>query len=123
MTDLEKLIEAIEGEDAEEVKSLIRILTRDAVIDPDQNGWANKAYRGSLDAAKALHEALLPEWSLERLTMWPGSKCHACLWGTHEEGGERWHSFEDGRVDAEAVTPARAWLLAILRAYATRGAA
>ena len=120
MTDLEKLIEAVEaGEDLPEIgHGYWQFLPAPACI------LSAKVYHdGSLDAAKALHEALLPEWSLERLTMWPGSKCHACLWGTHQEGGERWHSFKDGRVDAEAVTPARAWLLAILRAYAMRNAA
>ena len=116
MNDLEKLIEAVEVDDVP--FGGWSILSSQEHIFASE--WARQAHNGSLDAAKALHDALLPEWSLERLTMWPGSKCHACLWGTHEEGGERWHSFKDGRVDAEASTPARAWLLAILRAYAAQ---
>lgn len=85
------------------------------------DGWIHvfDAYHGSLDAALALHEALLPGWALERLNKWPGTngQCTAYLWGTHEEDGERWHNAKDGRVDATAPTPARAWLQAILRAY------
>lgn len=121
MTDaLNKLIEEVEA-----CGDWSLHLMEDALEAHDVTVWDAfvGAINGSLDAAKALHDALLPEWSLERLTMWPGSKCHACLWGTHEEGGERWHSFKDGRVDAEASTPARAWLLAVLRAYAARDAA
>ena len=76
-----------------------------------------EAYSGSLDAALALHEALLPGWALDRVSMWPGGECYACLMGTHDEYGERWHSHGDGRVEATSSTPARAWLLAILRAY------
>ena len=76
------------------------------------------AYHGSLDAALALHKAVLPGWALERLNMWPGAngRCSADLWGTHERYGERWHNFKDGRANAGAATPARAWLLAILLA-------
>ena len=80
---------------------------------------AHMAYRGSLDAALALHQAVLPGWALERLTMWPSfnGECGASLWGTHEEkDGGRWHSFVDGRTEAKADNPARAWLLAILKA-------
>jgi hypothetical protein len=81
---------------------------------------AMKAYRGSLDAALSLHEALLPNWAVERITMWPGGECMACLCGTHEENGERWHQHRDGRFDARGPTLSRAWLLAILRAYASQ---
>lgn len=77
------------------------------------------AFDGSLDAAKALHEALLPWWALQELSMWPGinGQCTATLWGTHIKDGELWHHHSDGRQDAASSTPARAWLLAILKAY------
>ena len=57
------------------------------------NAW--RAYAGSLDAAKALHEAVLPgqDWSISP------SKSYA---GNGFKG--------------ESKDPARAWLLAILRA-------
>ena len=76
------------------------------------------AYRGSLDAAKALHEAVLPGWAVERVTMWPGRNgmCSAHLWGTHDKDGERWHNSVDGRAEAKSDNPARAWFIAIIKA-------
>ena len=59
------------------------------------------AYRGSLDAAMALHDALLPGWA------WTLFPCDDGNFGCHVEA-------EDS---AFSPTPARAWLLAILRAY------
>lgn len=80
------------------------------------DGKAMDAYHGSLDAAKALHEAVLPGWAVASFQKWPGVDARVKLWGTHEERGGRWHDYTDGRVEAEDPTPARAWLLAILRA-------
>ena len=59
------------------------------------------AYSGSLDAAKALHDALLPGWG------WTISADGASVYG------------DDPKVyDVDnAHIPARAWLLAILKAY------
>ena len=58
------------------------------------------AYNGSLDAAKALHEAVLPGW----------------IWGRQKNGAmwvaRRPYTFRATRP----ASPARAWLLAILRA-------
>lgn len=68
---------------------------------------AVNAYHGSLDAAKALHEALLPGWEWRlRVNM-------AWVWTTPStiQGGDE---IED---DSGAGLPARAWLLAILKAY------
>lgn len=62
------------------------------------------AFYGSLDAANALHEALLPG------VMW--QRCPTgqfCLFDTYVE--EIGHSFDT------AKNPARAWLIAILKAY------
>ena len=64
------------------------------------------AYHGSLDAAKALHEAVLPGW-------WK------TIWGGPDEMG-----VEVTKVDsrsrkkhfAKGPCPARAWLLAIIKA-------
>lgn len=101
MTDLDKLIEAVEGGNVrpyviEELASL--------VFDFRVYGDIARAYHGSLDAAKALHEALLPGWR----------------WTRHHDGeievwatgvlSRRW-----GRSDDK--DPARAWLLAVLKAY------
>lgn len=62
------------------------------------------AYTGSLDAAKALHEAVLSEW-----VTWDASHTYF----GHEV------SLTNGPLDASAClkdNPARAWLLAILKA-------
>lgn len=63
------------------------------------------AYRGSLDAAKALHEALLPGW-------FPGmsKNIHHGHWYAWVQDKATKH------FSAEDNDPARAWLLAILRA-------
>jgi hypothetical protein len=68
------------------------------------------AYRGSLDAAKRLHDALLPGWA----------------WGLNDDGeAEVWPYV--GGFDAPAIVgvcrdnPARAWLLSILRAVKAKG--
>lgn len=117
-----KLIEAVERGEA-------TMDEFDAVFPPDGKPFkkapksiasidAGLAFHGNIDAAKRLHDALLPGWALERLTMWPGSngQCTAHIWGTHHKDGERWHHHSDGRQEAASSTPARAWLLAILRA-------
>ena len=72
---------------------------------------AMDAYCGSLDAAKALHEALLPGWEFG-VTInadEPTPAAYVAKWGATEG------SIGDG-FEAQAVTPARAWLLAILKA-------
>lgn len=70
------------------------------------------AYNGSLDAALALHEAVLPEWcwSVDRLGQ-------AIVWYPWVEGDSIMHEAggNDGAGDWR-LGPARAWLLAILRA-------
>ena len=60
------------------------------------------AFRGSLDAAKALHEAVLPGW---------GAAMEAHGWAIVRHPTKR---FFDCQATSE--TPARAWLLAILEA-------
>jgi len=65
-----------------------------------------EAFSGSLDAAKALHEALLPGWG------WHCGVYGARVW---EYPGDEWHP--ERRSDVEMPeNPARAWLLAILTA-------
>jgi hypothetical protein len=70
------------------------------------------AYTGSLDAALALHEALLPGryWQLEQ--------------DDDDDGLGFWATVcSDGCVGAAGVNPARAWLLAILKAYRAQASA
>lgn len=60
-----------------------------------------QAFYGSLDASKALHEALLPGWG------WTVSADGSSVYG------------DDPKVydGDDARSPARAWLIAILKAY------
>ena len=98
MTDLDKLIEAVEGD----------VATHDLPAPLDVTlgrFWTTicNAYNGSLDAAKALHEALLPDY----------------LWAMTPLGKASVldKSFnviaESGYVGGES----RAWLIAILKAH------
>ena len=70
------------------------------------------AYHGSLDAAMALHEALLPgwDWWINSKHYWDKDEGPLAVLKTGTPG-------IDLRTTAgKAPTPARAWLLAILRA-------
>lgn len=62
------------------------------------HAWGS--YNGSLDAAKALHEAVLPGWEW-RL------RDTGCAWV--------WRTATDLQGAREADTPARAWLIAIIK--------
>ena len=77
------------------------------VGDDDNPGpiLAHRAYYGSLDAAKALHETLLPGYLVE-LRQWLDSLCMATVRPPYAPAHQ-----------AQGETLARAWLLAILRAY------
>lgn len=77
----------------------------DQPIDRKHMGKVDDAYNGSLDAAKALHNAVLPGWTNN----------------DHLRRGMRYTTFigksvEDEPVDAVSNDPARAWLIAILKA-------
>jgi hypothetical protein len=81
-----------------------------AVGNPLLRGYAETAYHGSLDAAKALHEALLPGWEygITRNQEEPIPCAFVAPWGADK------YSLLSQVADAD--TPARAWLLAILSA-------
>jgi len=69
----------------------------------DIHGWhAHKAFQGSLDAAKALHEAVLPEWGADLEI--PVNYAHVHKVVRH------------GGFEAMSSNAARAWLIAILKA-------
>jgi hypothetical protein len=106
----------IEQRDKVRAGEKLHTYTLESMFDAGTAYLIKRAHLGFLDAAKALHEELLPGWAVERLVMWPGLPAKVHLWGTHEFRGGRWHNQEDGRVEAESETLARAWLLAILEA-------
>ena len=71
--------------------------------------WASSAFHnGSLNAAKALHEAVLPEWRITHaFGLISGEVAKFNL--THNEKPSTY-------VSATANNPARAWLIAIIEA-------
>lgn len=109
MTDLDKLIEAVELGDW--------VGQFDDDLNVKQYKYAAKAYHGSLDAAKALHEALLPNMNFA-IEGGPSTYTSADVGEavSHDEPlGNKvswWH--EDMPL---GMNPARAWLLSILKAY------
>jgi len=98
---LDRLIEAVGRGDDTAVQSIAKGISS-AAIDEGRY-WpshdAMKAYRGSLDAAMALHEALLPGWGWARLNDRMAVELAGSIYS------------------ARGPCPARAWLIAILRAY------
>lgn len=115
MTALDKLIEAVEagGYDATPDRaarfndfSEAWEAARGAYTQPGyKTAW--RAYHGSLDAALALHEALLPGWWFQTSAVDGWATCYV----------ERSGAGVPEEAPSAAETPARAWLLAILRAY------
>lgn len=117
MTDLDKLIEAVDGGDDDFaggddwLTAWGRILPQTPHDLRHETHWhvvAWKCLDGSLDAAKALHEALLPRWKTRIDT---GNRHRAWVLGDNGM-----------KFDAYADNPARAWLIAILRAYRAQAA-
>lgn len=70
---------------------------------------AGLAYRGHLDAAKALHDAVFPDWSYLLGHVKTG-KPAAIIYCDYESDLN-----EDCYIESE--TPARAWLIAIIKAF------
>lgn len=102
---LNKLIDAVEAGTSDR-QDLLHMI--DKAMPQDNRGCmatAHQAYNGSLDAALALHEALLPGWA-------PGMSKNV-----HHGHWFAWVQNKDREADATSEKPARAWLLAILRAY------
>jgi hypothetical protein len=101
---LDKLIAAVEaGELRGDFMPWIDPMDRTRGIMPYKFVAMPAAYNGSLDAAKALHEVLLPGWdyliSRHDAEMWQAG-CYPDTIAAQIEGN-----------------PARAWLLATLKAY------
>jgi hypothetical protein len=77
-----------------------------------QDGFAAHSafivYGGSLDAAKALHEAVLPGWWVQHLGQVRGG------WRVRLETQGK--SIPEGMFNLHMDNPARAWLVAIIKA-------
>lgn len=101
-TELDRLIEAVEGDCA----NWLGWERRDDVLPGGLWTVARDADRGSIDAAVALLEALLPGWSVTLEN--DDGNIHAAVWPRGEIGEQH---------GSQGPTLARALLLAILRAY------
>jgi hypothetical protein len=71
------------------------------------DGYAVRAFNGSLDAAKALHDALLPGWAFSV------SAHEALIWLALRKKNPVYAGFNK-------TASSRAWLIAVLRAYRTK---
>jgi len=100
--ELQRLIEAVEGGEPDSDK-VFDMVPRNLV---NKWGYILKAYLGSLDAAKALHESLLPGWDIKFTT---------CEDGSFEASVSK--PMAVNTHDGVSHWMARAWLLAILKAY------
>ena len=99
---LDKLIEDVESDS--DIGFRFWFEADDAIPDLETRMLCETAFHGSLDAAKALHEALLPGWEWEVASSDAAAVFH----------GNDLH----GPCELAASTnPARAWLIAILKAY------
>ena len=108
LTALKELAEKVEAGTAPDYSMFRRgVRDWDGVGGGVNRDHAWRAYTGSLDAAKALHEAVLPGWGAT-----------VCLWPMDNEWQVAVHSedLQSGHEEADETNPARAWLLAIIRA-------
>jgi hypothetical protein len=113
MSALRELIEAVERGDATPAhfNTVWGYHQGRYVAGPGQ--WAHEAYGNDLNAARALHEAVLPNadgwwWSVEHEDPEPPG-FRAWVWNNRQP-------LHKIRVNALGHDPARAWLLAILKA-------
>lgn len=112
---LARLIEAVEAGDLEAILTALKPIR---IAAHDKGDWfpahdIEKAFSGSLDAAKRLHDALLPGWTVDNM----GQRAGGWLVQLGRFEGKT------PRPAPEAMirdNPARAWLLAILRAMEGR---
>lgn len=102
LTALDALIKAVEAGDV-----FIGVKAARVFGDAACAQFASNAHRGSLDAAKALHDALLPGYTRDVDATAPECGIRVSIWSPSGP------IVGVGDTEVEA----RAWLLAILRAY------
>jgi hypothetical protein len=108
---LTKLLNKVEvGWYSDDIESTVRVMFPNDIgfrLTPEALRIVN-AYNGSLDAAKELHEAALPDWRITHaFGLVSGEVAKFNL--THNDKPSTY-------VRAESTNPARAWLIAILKA-------
>lgn len=117
MTDaLTRLADAVEAGTIGQFRNL------DSELGNGNGIHGKRAYNGSLDAAKALHEAVLPGWHVTSLCqLWDVTTSGEYIGIGNDWSIELHHSNGDVRPHGACATsndPARAWLLAVIRAMA-----
>lgn len=103
MTRLEALTELLAKVGADDIDALPDNCFRHAFAGMPTAGIGfnfSEAHEGSLDAAKALHESVLPGWD----------------WCGGPEGFSVYSPLNNDPIDGDCHNPARAWLIAILKA-------
>lgn len=110
MTELRKLIEAVE---AGESINLDALYAAGILKDWSQGYTLVQAMGGSLDCAHKLHDALLPEWRVFSIHQ----KYKTKRWFV---GLDKYYDQDVQVFSINEVSPARAWLIAILKAYEAR---
>ena len=119
MTRKQALAELIEKVEAGKAEGRYR-LTAKAFSQSVPHSFVWAAMDGSLDAAKALHEAVLPGWIVHDFSQ--NSRSMGWNIVLASKSGTYSTSHQGGNV-GYCDNPARAWLLAILRAlHAQEGA-
>lgn len=100
MSDLQSLLAKVEAGDLRDHGLMYRAIGDDLSL-------CYEAYRGSLDAAKNLHEAVLPGWWWVKPDRVESGTIHV----VGPDNGDYYPSAVGKHPD-----PARAWLIAILKA-------
>lgn len=113
MTAMRELLEKVLTSDADDVNSHLRDMNRD--FRDRGEYWpvhdAMKAFNGSLDAAKALNDAVLPDRS-----------CGITFGGEYGATITFPPTWDHTSISESNLIPARAWLTAVLRALIAQDA-
>lgn len=106
MTDLDKLIEAVEAGSIGwyDFPEVCEAIWGDGEDCPNHMETIRAAYQGNLNAAKRLHDVLLPGW------MWNVVDDETTVWPKYPGDPK---DYQEGFCEDN---PARAWLLAVLKA-------
>lgn len=107
-------LKALEAAVANDALHELPLRTQYKAVPADSSKYIDMAFKGSLDAAMKLHEAVLPDWEFcmtpLACDLWPGGAVFGFLSGEEPDFSIS--------VENDAST-ARAWLLAIIRALIT----
>lgn len=121
VTPLDRLIEAVEAGNFWDDVGIAIAACEHAGIPAKDAQSVRTAYHGSLDAAQALHEALLPGvmaritdhgLGYEDIGRW-----HVAVNWPHIEWQPQFTGVGPFRFSGQSNNPARAWLIATLKAY------